>query len=293
MKDRLNELRGLQQDLPPDYEETVVDMERDNQNPFFQEFFQQIDQIQSLIRSIRENVLEIKKKQSAILTAPQPDNRIKEEMEQLMGDVQKSLNRVKNMLQNMDKSNKEQDTNQGNVADVRIRKCQHAALSREFVEVMTEYNSIQSEYRDKCKTRIRRQLDIAGRSLEDDELEDMIESGNPAIFTQGIIVETQQAKESLKEIEARHNDIIHLENSIRELHEMFTDMALLVASQGEMIDRIEYNVENAAEYVQRAVVDTKKAVKYQSKARKKKLFCGGLLLLLILIITIAVVVEFA
>ena len=35
-----------------------------------------------------------------------------------------------------------------------------------------------------------------------------------------------------------------------------------------MIDRIEYNVEQAAEFVQRAVVDTKKAVKYQSKARR-------------------------
>ena len=27
---------------------------------------------------------------------------------------------------------------------------------------------------------------LAGRSLEDDELEEMIESGNPAIFTQGV-----------------------------------------------------------------------------------------------------------
>ena len=35
-----------------------------------------------------------------------------------------------------------------------------------------------------------------------------------------------------------------------------------------MIDNIEHNVEQAAEYVQRAVVDTKKAVKYQSKARR-------------------------
>ena len=35
-----------------------------------------------------------------------------------------------------------------------------------------------------------------------------------------------------------------------------------------MIDRIEFNVEQAAEFVQRAVVDTKKAVKYQSKARR-------------------------
>ena len=46
-----------------------------------------------------------------------------------------------------------------------------------------------------------------------------------------IIMETQQAKQSLKDIEARHNDIIKLENSIRELHDMFMDMAMLVESQ--------------------------------------------------------------
>lgn len=39
-------------------------------------------------------------------------------------------------------------------------------------------------------------------------------------------------------------------------------------SQGEMIDRIEYNVEHSVDYVERAVSDTKKAVKYQSKARR-------------------------
>lgn len=35
-----------------------------------------------------------------------------------------------------------------------------------------------------------------------------------------------------------------------------------------MIDRIEYNVEQSVDYVERAVSDTKKAVKYQSKARR-------------------------
>jgi len=46
-----------------------------------------------------------------------------------------------------------------------------------------------------------------------------------------IITETQQARQSLKDIEARHNDIMKLESSIRELHEMFMDMAILVESQ--------------------------------------------------------------
>lgn len=107
-----------------------------------------------------------------------------------------------------------------------------------------------------------------------------------------IIMETQQAKQTLADIEARHADIIKLENSIRELHDMFMDMAMLVESQvrthtvchyllyqpfqpnvfvgnqGEMIDRIEYHVEHAMDYVQTATQDTKKALKYQSKARR-------------------------
>ena len=45
-----------------------------------------------------------------------------------------------------------------------------------------------------------------------------------------------------------------------------------------MIDRIEYHVEHAVDYVQTATQDTKKALKYQSKARRvSPIFCrkGG------------------
>ena len=39
-----------------------------------------------------------------------------------------------------------------------------------------------------------------------------------------------------------------------------------------MIDRIEYNVEQAVDYIETAKMDTKKAVKYQSKARRVSSF---------------------
>lgn len=38
-------------------------------------------------------------------------------------------------------------------ADLRIRKTQHSTLSRKFVEVMTEYNRTQTDYRERCKGR--------------------------------------------------------------------------------------------------------------------------------------------
>ena len=133
---------------------------------------------------------------------------------------------------------------------------------------MTEYNRTQTDYRERCKDRIIRQLEITGRTTTNEELEDMLEQGNSAVFTQGIIMDTAQAKQTLADIEARHADIIKLESSIKELHDMFMDMAMLVESQGEMIDRIEYHVEHAVDYVQTATQDTKKALKYQSKARR-------------------------
>lgn len=46
-------------------------------------------------------------------------------------------------------------------ADLRIRKTQHSTLSRKFVEVMTEYNRTQTDYRERCKGRIQRQLEIS------------------------------------------------------------------------------------------------------------------------------------
>ena len=45
------------------------------------------------------------------------------------------------------------------------------------------------------------------------------------------MVETAAAKQSLADIEARHGDIMKLEKSIRELHDMFIDMAALVQTQ--------------------------------------------------------------
>ena len=49
----------------------------------------------------------------------------------------------------------------------------------------------------------------------------------------------------------------------------FSPFALrCLRKKGEMIDRIEYHVEHAVDYVQTATKDTKKAMIYQSKARR-------------------------
>ncbi|XP_062294370.1 syntaxin-1B-like [Scomber scombrus] len=230
-----------------------------------------VEEIRGCIEKLSEDVEQVKKQHSAILAAPNPDEKTKQELEDLTADIKKTANKVRSKLKAIEQSIEQEEGLNRSSADLRIRKTQHSTLSRKFVEVMTEYNTTQSKYRDRCKDRIQRQLEITGRTTTNEELEDMLESGKLAIFTDDIKMDSQMTKQALNEIETRHTEIIKLENSIRELHDMFVDMAMLVESQGEMIDRIEYNVEHSVDYVERAVSDTKKAVKYQSQARKKKI----------------------
>merc|ERR1719384_1677635 len=253
------------------------------------EFFAEVGDIRNSIDKIQANVEEVKRKHSAILSAPQTDDKMKQDLDDMMADIKKTANKVRAKLKVIEQSIEQEEKVNKASADLRIRKTQHSSLSRKFVEVMTEYNRTQTDYRERCKSRIQRQLEIQGRGCTNEELENMLEQGNPSVFTQGIMMDTAQAKQTLADIEARHADIIKLETSIKELHDMFMDMAMLVESQGEMIDRIEYHVEHAVDYVQTATQDTKKALKYQSKARRKKIFFGGCVIIVVAVIIVILV----
>ncbi|XP_023784193.1 syntaxin-3 [Cyanistes caeruleus] len=235
---------------------------------FMDEFFAEIEETRQNIDKISENVEEAKKLYSIILSAPIPEQKTKDDLEQLTAEIKKMANSVRNKLKSMER-NIEQDEARSS-ADLRIRKSQHSVLSRKFVDVMTKYNEAQVDFRERSKGRIQRQLEITGKNTTDEELEEMLESGNPSIFTSGIM-DSQISKQALSEIEGRHKDIVRLESSIKELHDMFVDIAMLVENQGAMIDRIENNMDQSVGFVERAVADTKKAVKYQSEARRKKI----------------------
>ncbi|KAI1887844.1 hypothetical protein AGOR_G00194690 [Albula goreensis] len=232
---------------------------------FMDEFFSQIEEIRTSIDKIEENVAEVKKLYSVILSAPTSDQKTQDDLEAVTNEIKKMANNARNKLKSIEHN---LETNEERVsADMRIRKSQHAILSRKFVEVMTKYNEAQVDFRERSKGRIQRQLEITGKTTTDDELEEMLEGGNAAVFTAGIM-DSGISKQALSEIEARHKDIVRLESSIKELHDMFVDIAMLVENQGGMVDRIESNMDQSAGFVERAVADTKKAVKFQAEARR-------------------------
>uniref|UniRef100_A0A8C6Q5Q3 Syntaxin 2b n=1 Tax=Nothobranchius furzeri TaxID=105023 RepID=A0A8C6Q5Q3_NOTFU len=270
MKDRLAELTASKTQTEEEVAAAV-----DCGDGFMDGYFRRVEEVRGLIDKISHQVEEVRKMHSMILSAPNPTDGTKDQLSALTSNIKGNANVVRAKLKCE--------------LCCHVSTClQHTVLSRKFVEVMTQYNETQVSFRERSKGRIQRQLEITGRVTTNEELEDMLESGNPSIFTSDIISDSQITRQALSEIESRHQDIMRLESSIRELHAMFMDMAMLVETQGDMVNNIENNVSNAAEYICRAKEETKKAVRYQKKSRRKYIILAFVLLILLAVIALIV-----
>lgn len=159
---------------------------------------------------------------------------------------------------------------------VRMVRSQCASLTTAFHAVMSKYNEAEMEQRDHCKKRIQRQAEIVGQEVSGEQIEEMIESGKWNAFSENLVVTDgggRAARSALSEIENRQKELLELEGRIRDIHELFTDLAMLVEEQGVKLDSIEANLAGTQDYVAKATVQIKKAVRYKKAHPCRRLFC--------------------
>ena len=87
----------------------------------------------------------------------------------------------------------------------------------------------------------------------------------------------------------KYHDVLTLEASVAELHQMFLDFALLTEKQGELLDQIEHQVKEASEYVEQGNKEIGEAIELQKSVRYKQCLC--ILIVLVIIGIIAGVVA--
>ena len=190
--------------------------------------------------------------------------------------------------------------------DVRIRKTQASTMSRKFVSVMTRFSEILAASKSKQREQLKRQYKIVYKDKNEKEINDMVEEGadgGTQVFGGKRLAEAESA---LNDIQERHKDLMNLEKSLVELRfslipisgkhvflgaltvhlsEMFMDLSIMIESQGEQIDRIEFSVEEAGEYVERGKEILDDAKKIKREIRKKKVYiaiCCAILCVIIL-----------
>ncbi|XP_060884669.1 syntaxin-4 isoform X1 [Labrus mixtus] len=254
-------------------------------------FLKKMQEIHEGLKNLKGIVSELENKQKKVLGVALPEESMKKELQTLRDEFKTLATQIQKKLKSIEPKKGEDDEKYISI-NVRMQRTQHGVLTKELVELMGRCNTIQSQYRERNVERIQRQLKITGNNTTDEELDRMLESGETDVFTQNILIDAQATKQALNEIESRHDEILKLERSIRDLHDMFQYLAMEVEAQGEMVNRIDNNIKQSSNYVEKAKVNTEQAVTYQKKARKKKIWIAICLAILILILVISLVSTF-
>ncbi|XP_027856886.1 syntaxin-11a [Xiphophorus couchianus] len=286
MKDRLYELQSFPSDTAE--EESGPNGIHSNEDEELLEqhavVFQGEDVMDSIYKDaqmMRKEMLLLKldvkrmgKQNTRFLTSVRRFSSIKRDANALGRDIKARGEAIYARLEKMGKLSKELEEEHGLTSAVaRMVRSQYVSLTSAFHEAISEFNEAEMIQRENCKNRIQRQAEIMGKEVSREQIDEMIETGKCNIFTDNLLQEGRTARSALNEIENRHKELLELESRIRDIHELFFQLALLVEEQGSMLDNIEANVGATQDYIAKATVQIKKAVKYKRNNPCKKLFC--------------------
>uniref|UniRef100_A0A7S1EC66 t-SNARE coiled-coil homology domain-containing protein n=2 Tax=Hemiselmis andersenii TaxID=464988 RepID=A0A7S1EC66_HEMAN len=286
--DILSQLKSGAPALAADAADVVVEVvENEAPSVFMADFFAQVKGVKAELGEIRGMMKEVKDLQAKIITevSKQKSKEYTETLDEQLRNISLKAKKIKGNLQRMQQAADEKFAQDKDSAESRTHANMHGALTRKFVEVMGDFQEIQSTYKKHLRDRVARQVKVANPAATEDEIQKAVDTGGGDIFTDKLLSRADQtALNAYADVQSKHEELIKLESSIREVHQLFMDMAILVEQQGELLDNIEDIVSHAATYTEQGVTQLVKAKDLQKKMRKKMCcltvcFAFGLLLL--------------
>lgn len=250
-------------------------------------FLARIEKIQDMVVRIGRYTEEIERLHRQVLTAVNVDeaSRLSRTIDELTALVTDQANQVRTMLMGASEENRWLQDNPGTVSssDMRIRKTQQAKHARRFMETMKRYQEMQTGFKSKYKSQLERQYLIIKPGASRQELDSLVESDGVAVLSQQMfsMANRSLARKQLDEMKERHQDILAIEKSIQELHQMFLDMALIVDQQGELIDRVGEHVESSAVYTEKAAAQMESAVTAKRRGQRCKWIIAGIVIFIL------------
>lgn len=261
---------------------------------YMDNFFKDVDDIKADIDSIRDatrQVDEINEK-ALLATTTEEENDLSAQLKPLVDQTNKKAKRAKNMLALLKEDNaKLKKKDEIKASDMRIRENMCNTMTRKFIDEMKLYQGAQQKYKSDIKKKLKRQVHIVKPDATDEEVEAVMrnEGGRDQLYRETILSGgvNDSISNAYQNVVGKYQDVLTLEQSVAELHQMFLDFAVLTEQQqGELLDQIEYQVKSAADYVEDANVQVYESIQYQKKIRKKQC-CIIIIVLVVVIILLA------
>uniref|UniRef100_A0A3P8TFT0 Syntaxin 11 n=1 Tax=Amphiprion percula TaxID=161767 RepID=A0A3P8TFT0_AMPPE len=194
---------------------------------------------------------------------------LKKDCDSIAKGVQQRAEVLYVRLQDLGKmSNQLEEKESPNSAVSRIARTQYDTLTLAFHAVMSDYSKAEEKQKNTCRRRIQRQASIMGTDITDEQLDVLVDKGGEGWTELSQSLQPQAARTcrlAFCEIKNRHKELVELEARLKEVHELFLQMAVLVEEQGSILNNIEVHMHRTQEHVDQINDHIKKAIQYKKK----------------------------
>lgn len=281
MRDRLTHLHQVETDpegLSPVELDNLSEAEAEAEaaaasHPDLDGVLQEAQKIRLEIQQIQNDISELKDVNYQTLNKTSDPIATKRDSNAIGADIKRRAEAVLQQLHMMNNLRGELEAERGSSdPTARIARTQYQCLTSALREVMFSYNDAELSHREACKRQIQRQMEVVGREVSTEELEEVMESGEFNVFCPQ--VEGKTARSALVQIESRHRELMELEKRIEGIQELFLDVAVLTGEQGAAVNNIQKNVQNTEVITQEAIAQLERAKTSDKNNPFKKMFCG-------------------
>ncbi len=258
------------------------------------------ENINTVIQKINDKMSFIKKKCVSF-----KDKSIPDKITKLKEDIQKKEQDNNNfyiVLNNSDKNNndiKQQFNNNVDLINenislvnklnqyIKMEESAYVILINRYMTINNNYKTLQSTIQRTHRNYIKKFVTVIDNTIDDEKVskcvDDIMNSNNTSLIS------PNNLSLILSNIKDRHESIIKLEQSLKMLHDLFSDIAIMINSQGEMIDNICANVHETYKHTYNAKKYIINAKKYNDSANRN-IICIFTVICLIMILLVIILV---
>lgn len=187
------------------------------------------------------------------------NNKVALEIKAMLGSLQADNERIKAIAEK-------------GSGDIRMRVLQHASLTRQFANAMKGIQDAQKDFKEKHKQALIRNYLIVRPFATQLEIDQLTNSSGGLTLTSSqvfALATKGDIRQTLDEMKRRRSSVINIENSLKVIQQMFVDLETMIDEQGEMLNDIETNLNNAEDYIAEAVETLKESVQMQKRMHRR------------------------
>jgi len=254
------------------------------------EYLKQFEVIKSSLKKIEKSTADVTalKSRADVEVKDANQKEIMAELDKLMTVTKNEAAKIKNMLQEMEKECAAYEKEHVGSTNALIRRNLLSTHTRHFNSAMIEFQDASEAFKESLRARIARQARIVKEDITEEDVNRIIESDDPGKFLKEAMGLSDVLIEAVAELEERHERMRKIERGVREILELFQDLATLVELQQEYLDHIEQNVAQARNYTEKAEKELIEARNTQNSTRKWLCYIVAFLIIVLIIILIVV-----